>query len=436
MDPLDYLFSLEKLGIKFGLGNITALCESLGNPQNHYPSIIIAGTNGKGSVSAMVDEALRQSGRRVARYTSPHLVRLEERFAIDGRPVSHATLVETAATVMDHIERLRRHGGLDVSPTFFEMTTAMAFEIFKSARVDVAVIEVGLGGRFDATNIVTPIAAAITSIDLDHEALLGSTIESIAFEKAGVIKPGIPVVLGETKPEAVHVIENVCMKVGARLVRAAMGASVTSSMENGSAVLDLQTPHALYKGVRLRLRGRHQAQNAVVVVRLLEELASAGMPTAKASIQAGLERVEWPGRLQLLTVGPERRLLLDVAHNPAGMRTAADFLGEWQPNGLPIVFGVMRDKDAAGMLSTLLPHATHVIATQPHNPRAMNATTLAELARTIAPKLYVEACPDPVTALDRAFSFSSTVAATGSIFLIGDLLKELCPPWTTAERGN
>jgi dihydrofolate synthase/folylpolyglutamate synthase len=435
MDPLDYLYGLEKLGIKFGLGNITTLSESLGNPQNQYPSVIIAGTNGKGSVAAMVDEALRQSGRRVGRYTSPHLVNLEERFAIDGRPVAHTALVHTAALVMDHIERLRRDGGLDVSPTFFEMTTAMAFEIFRSARVDIAVIEVGLGGRFDATNIVTPIAAAITSIDLDHEALLGSTIEAIAFEKAGVIKAGIPVVVGETKPAAVGVIQGVCDKVGARLVPASAGVAVAYSLANGSAVLDLETPHALYKGVHLALAGRHQVQNAVVAVRLLEELATAGVYTDKFSTQKGLENVEWPGRLQILKMEPGRQLLLDVAHNPAGARTAADFLREWRPGGLPMVFGVMRDKDATGMLTTLLPHATHFIATEPRNARAMDREALAAMARAIEPSLHVEAWPDPMKALERAFNFSSTVAATGSIFLVGDLLKELHPPWTAAERG-
>ncbi len=435
MDPLDYLFGLEKLGIKFGLGNITALCLSLGNPQNDFPSIIIAGTNGKGSVAAMVDEGLRHSGRRVARYTSPHLVRLEERFAIDGRPVSHAQMVDVAAVVIEHIERLRRDGHLAVSPTFFEMTTAMAFEIFRRAHVDIAVIEVGLGGRFDATNIVMPIAAAITSIDLDHEALLGHTLASIAFEKAGVIKAGIPVVVGETKPEAVEVIHGVCEQLRARLVPAASEIKLIYSLQDGWAVLDLETPRAVYRGVRLALGGRHQVQNALVAVRLLEELAGTGISVETGAIRAGLEQVEWPGRLQVLTTGTGRRALLDVAHNPAGAAAVAAFLGEWQPQGLPIVFGAMRDKNVAGMLEQLLPHAPQFIATEPHNPRAMDAETLAGLARTIAPHRHVEACPDPLEALDRAFRFSSTIAVTGSIFLVGDLLKALEPPWTTTDRS-
>ena len=196
MDPLQYLLSLEKFGIKFGLANIRTLCAALGEPQTTFRSILIAGTNGKGSVTAMVDRGLRAAGLRVGRYTSPHLVRLEERFAIDGTPVDTATLEDVIEQVRARIDQLLASGALEAPPTFFEVTTAVAFEIFRRARVEFAVLEVGLGGRLDSTNCVEPIAAAITSIAFDHEQYLGHTLAAIAAEKAGVIRRGIPVVIG------------------------------------------------------------------------------------------------------------------------------------------------------------------------------------------------------------------------------------------------
>src|SRR5262249_16714908 len=205
LDPLQYLFSLEQFGIKFGLDNITAIVERLGRPDRSFASIHIAGTNGKGSVTAMVAAALRAAGRRSARYTSPHLIELAERFVVDGAPVSQETLIAAVSDVRDAVESLRADGTLDVQPTFFEVTTAAAFEIFRRAQVEGAVLEVGLGGRLDATNVVSPVATAITSIAFDHQLYLGSTIAEIAFEKAGVIKPGIPVIVGGLPPEATRV---------------------------------------------------------------------------------------------------------------------------------------------------------------------------------------------------------------------------------------
>ncbi|PYR73159.1 MAG: hypothetical protein DMF86_21305 [Acidobacteria bacterium] len=193
IDPLDFLFSLERLGMKFGLENMTRLCEALGHPERRFTPVLVGGTNGKGSVTAMVDTGLRAAGHSVARYTSPHLIRLEERFVIGGREVATDRLRAAAARVQAAAERLTASGVLESLPTFFECTTGVAFEVFAEAGVDVAVLEVGLGGRLDATNVVSPIAAAIVSIDFDHQAQLGNTLASIAFEKAGIIKAGIPV---------------------------------------------------------------------------------------------------------------------------------------------------------------------------------------------------------------------------------------------------
>ena len=200
--PLSFLFSLERLGMKFGLENMRTICAALDHPERSFQSVIVAGTNGKGSVTAMTSAALHAAGHRTARYTSPHLERIEERFVVGEREVPTADLEDAAAAVQATVERLVAEGELESLPTFFECATAIAFELFRRQSVDIAVVEVGLGGRLDATNVLMPMAAVITSIDFDHQDLLGETLESIAREKAGVIKPGIPVVVGPVAPGA------------------------------------------------------------------------------------------------------------------------------------------------------------------------------------------------------------------------------------------
>src|SRR5581483_11023365 len=307
-DAFQYLFGLEHFGIKFGLSSIRAILESLDHPERAYRSIHIAGTNGKGSVAAMVDTALRAAGHRTARYTSPHLIRLNERFVVNGTPASDdeiASAVDASRTV---IERLRESGVLQVQPTFFEVTTAAAFELFRRAAVEVAVLEVGLGGRLDATNVVTPVATAITSIGFDHQQYLGSTLREIAIEKAGIIKPGVPVVVGELPAEAFEAIERIASERRAELVRA-------------GAVLP-----AGYERVSPALRGAHQLRNAAVAVALLEAANARGLGVPHAAITAGLTEVRWPGRLDLRRLDDGRELLLDAAHNPEGAAALAAFL--------------------------------------------------------------------------------------------------------------
>jgi len=427
MDPVDYLLGLERLGIKFGLENIGTICARLGNPQDAYRSVIVAGTNGKGSVTAMVHAALGASGILAARYTSPHLVRLEERFAIGGRPVAGAEFRDAVGLVQARVEELRAEGALSTEPTFFEVTTAVGFELFRRAGVEVAVLEVGLGGRFDATNVATPVAGAITTIDLDHERFLGYTIPQIAFEKAGIVKPGMTVVVGETKPEAVEVIAAACRDRGARLVPARDGVSSRIAMREGKPVLDLETPRRRYGQVTVGLRGRHQADNAIVAVRLLEALEEAGLRVTSGAIAEGIGTPLWRGRLDLVEAGGGRRVLFDAAHNPAGARVLGEYLRECHPQGLPIVFGVMRDKDAAGMLAFLLPHATDLIVTEPPTPRAASPASLVHLARQLGRSDHVETDQVPASALDRAWRHGSTVAVAGSIFLVGDLLPRVDP---------
>ena len=421
MDPLQYLLTLEKFGIKFGLANIRTLTAALGNPQTHFKSILVAGTNGKGSVTAMTDCALRASGLNVGRYTSPHLVRLEERFAVGGVTVETAVLTGLIEEMRALIDRLIAGGSLESPPTFFEVTTAIAFELFRRAHVDVAVLEVGLGGRLDSTNIVQPIAAAITSIDFDHEQYLGNTLSAIAAEKAGVIRREIPVVVGPVPQEARDVLVSMCELAGAVFVDADSGVQIDSTSEDGRTTIHLITKTRDYGRVPLGLRGDHQIPNAVVAVRLLEELEHV-LPITPAAISAGIRDVRWPGRLQMLQLPGGKRVLLDAAHNPAGAWALASYLRREFPEPLPIVFGALRDKDVQLMLKTLLPAASTMVMTEPATPRAHSADELAAIARKLSSAVKIDAVPDPVHALERAWTYCPVVCAAGSIFLIGDLL--------------
>ncbi len=405
MDPIEYLFSLEQFGIKFGLENIRFLLGHLGNPQLAFRSIHVAGTNGKGSVTAMVDTILRQAGLRSARYTSPHLIDLSERFVIDGSPVSDAELRRSAAAVQLAIEALIGAGTLSAKPTFFEATTAVAFDLFRHARVDFAVIEVGLGGRLDSTNVLEPIVTAITSIDFDHRQYLGDTIAEIAGEKAGIIKPGVPVVVGDVTHEARAVIARVAREQRAELIRA-------------------DALPSTYATAPIGLRGEHQRLNAAVAVRVIEALERTGVSVGERAIAEGLATVRWPGRLDRRRLPNGHEILLDAAHNPAGARALASYLrgGGLKPT---LVFGAMRDKDVEGMLTVLLPEIERVIVTQPSNPRAADPEELATTIRALAPSMPVDVIASPRQAITSATTDSSRVLVAGSIFLLGDVMQEI-----------
>ena len=268
------------------------------------------------------------------------------------------------------IDDLIARGSLEAPPTFFEVTTAIAFELFKRAGVTIAVLEVGLGGRLDSTNIVQPIAAAITSIDFDHEQYLGHTLAAIAAEKAGVIRRDIPVVVGPVPMEARDVLVAMCDLAGAEFIEADADSRIDSKIEDGRTIVRLVTPIRDYGWVPLGLRGDHQMPNAVVAVRLLEELGRL-MPVPAESIIAGIRDVRWAGRLQMIELPGGRRVLLDAAHNPAGAWALASYLKREFPEPLPIVFGAMRDKDVALMLKHLLPAASMMVMTEPATPRAL-----------------------------------------------------------------
>lgn len=414
-----FLFSLEQFGIKLGLEQIRGLVRALDEPDRAFPSIVVAGTNGKGSVSAMLERGLRAAGLRTGRYTSPHLVRLEERFAVNG--------IDIDAGVLDAaIERLEAASRtLPAPPSFFEATTAIALDLFREARVDVAVMEVGLGGRLDATNVVTPVGVAITMIDFDHQQYLGNTIEEIAREKAGVIKPGSIVVLGANPPAVHSIVEAACEATGARLVPAEQDVAATSTMARGRIVLTLTTPRHRFEALTLGLRGRHQVGNAIVAIRLLEEMAAAGIVTLDAaSIRAGVEDVVWPGRLELLSMGAQA-VLVDGAHNPAGARALATYLSEVYAAPVPVVIGVMRDKDIPSLVDALRPVASRFICTRPDSPRACPPDELARIVAGAAPEVPVVAVADPIEALRVAAESGGTTVVAGSLYLAGEIRAHL-----------
>jgi dihydrofolate synthase/folylpolyglutamate synthase len=426
---LDRLFALEQSGIRLGLENISRLCAALGNPQDQFLAVHIAGTNGKGSVTAMVHAALVAGGINAARFTSPHLVSLEERFVIGESAVDRATLERVTADVLAQADRLRAAGLLDIDPTFFEATTAIGFELFRRAGIDVAVIEVGLGGRFDSTNIVSSPIGAITSIGLDHQDYLGETVEEIAFEKAGIIKSDMTVVSGALPASARHVVARVAAERGARLVDAAAGVHERHQMVDGRATIVVETPARHYGPLSLALRGEHQVGNALVALRLLETLREAGVDVSGSAIERGLSEVEWPARLELLSIAGSRQVLLDAAHNVDGARALATYLAQWHPERPPLVLGVMRDKNVEGMIDQLLPVVSSIIATAAPTPRAMAPDDLAARARSrlahVEPSVEVEVEGDPWLAVERALARSDTVCVAGSIFLAGALRDAL-----------
>jgi dihydrofolate synthase / folylpolyglutamate synthase len=418
------LFALELFGIKLGLDNIAAILSALDRPDRAWPAIHVAGTNGKGSVTAMVDCGLRAAGYRTGRYTSPHLDRIEERIAIDGRPIAADVFDTITSDVFDVVDRLRAAGVLHATPTFFEVTTAIAFEAFRRQQVTAAVVEVGLGGRFDATNIITPVAAAITSIGFDHERHLGNTLGEIAFEKAGIIKAGVPVVVGAMPADARQVIETRAREVAAPLLDASSLVDDVH-LDRGRATVSLRTPERRYADLRLALNGAHQVANAAVAVRTLETFAGRGHALPAAAIEAALTSVEWPARLEWLRTTRPADVLIDAAHNPAGAAALADYLGAAGVAPIPIVLSIMRDKDVDAIAAPLAGAASQFVATRADSPRALSAADLAARIRSRWPSIEVTPVDEPDDALACALARAPRAVVAGSIFLAGPLRARL-----------
>src|SRR2546423_670279 len=408
---------------KFDLENITVLAERLGRPDRAYPSAHIAGTNGKGSTAAFLESILRHAGYRTGLYTSPHLERINERIRVNGKEVSDSDFAETFTRLQSLIEELLAAGKLRAHPTYFECLTAMAFEHFARAGVQFSIFEVGLGGRLDATNILTPAICILTRIDFDHENFLGHSLPGIAAEKSGILKPGVPVVVAEQRSEARGVILAHASQLACPVVDASKTYRVErSSLENGCLRAFIsESTSGWSTELTPQLPGRFQLQNALKAVAAERLLQTRGFRISDEAIGQGIASAKWPGRLERIYSRPD--IYLDGAHNPGAARELASF---WQDNfasrKIFVIYGALRDKAVDEIAGILFPRAEEVIFTEPPTSRAISAAQLREIAAHHASRTSV--IPDAEQALKKALSQArpeDAVFITGSLYLVGQL---------------
>jgi len=415
-----YLGHLQKFGIRLGLDTIREILAGLGNPQDRFPSVLVAGTNGKGSVCAMLAAILAAHGFRVGLYTSPHLVRVEERIQVGRELIPTRTFGRLLGRVRGASEALLAAGQLAAPPTFFEALTAVAFLHFAERRVDIAVLEVGLGGRFDATNVVRPLVTAVTTIGHDHEQYLGRTLRRIAFEKAGILKPGVPVVCGVRPGHAAYaVIRRRAEALDAPFIGAFDGGRVDAADGRGCFVFRRAGRTSRFTP---SLVGVHQAENVAVAILVAEELGRAWRPLKKARIIAGVERASWEGRLETVSARPP--VILDGAHNAEGAAALAAHLRRTFKERVILVFGALRDKDIRAMTRHLFPLAGTVLLTRIPNERSAEPSDIAALIPVFRGRLRVE--PDPRRAVRLALGESggrTPIVITGSLYLVGEVKR-------------
>ena len=408
---------------KFDLENILVLAERLGHPERAYPSTHIAGTNGKGSAAAFLESILRHAGLRTGLNTSPHLEKINERMRINGQEISDEPFAETLTHIHALIEELLAASKLRAHPTYFECVTAMAFEHFARERVNFGVFEVGLGGRLDATNILAPLVTIITRLDFDHESFLGHSLREIAAEKAGIVKPGVPVVLAEQRPEAREVIVARATELGCPVVQPAELFQVNQeSMEDGcvrARVMEANSGTTFE--IAPNLPGRFQLQNALNAVATARLLHHRGFQITDDAIMRGIAETVWPGRLEKLQSDPA--VYLDGAHNPGAARELAHFLEQnFAGRKVWLVYAALRDKAVDEVAGLLFPHAAEVIFTAPRSSRAVSAPQLAEIAGHHAARFSV--VPDAERAFERALAQAApedAIFITGSLYLVGQL---------------
>ena len=409
---------------KFHLDNIRALAERLDNPQRSYPSAHIAGTNGKGSTAAFLEQILRDAGFRTGLNTSPHLEKINERIRVNGQDISDEEFASVLTHIHDLIEKLLAAGQLRAHPTYFECVTAMAFAFFRAEGVDFAIFEVGLGGRLDATNILLPVVSVITRIAFDHENFLGHSLAEIASEKAGIIKPGVPVILaGEQPGDARRIVRERAAQLESPLVETASAYRVENVRIEGGCVRAKIIEAATGWSIEIapELPGRFQLQNALNAVAAARVLVDQGLKIPDTIIASGIAHAVWPGRIEKLQSRPD--VYLDGAHNPSAAQELASFLREnFAGRTIRMLFAAMRDKAVDEIAGTLFPLATEVIFTEPRNPRAISAPQLAEIASHHATHFRVIASAE--AALETALTESApndAIFITGSLYLVGQL---------------
>jgi len=407
---LTALYRLRRFGIKLGLGTISRLMKGLGNPQDRFFPIHIAGTNGKGSIAAFLSSVLSHAGYKVGLYTSPHLVSFNERIQINGCPISD----KDVAQVAEAVQRVYTQGE---PPTFFECATAMAFYHFASKGVDWAILETGMGGRYDATNVVHPEVSVISNISMEHQQYLGNTLEKIAREKAGIIKKGAGVVTGTRQKSPLRILEHAAAEKKVPLYR--LGKEIRIRRDKGGAFTYIGI-NRRWSRIKIGLIGDHQVTNAALALGTLELLLEKRLHLTDEAIYAGLAATRWPGRLEVLSADPY--ILLDGAHNPSAVRTLKKFLKKSIPSRrLTMVVGILEDKAWKPMLRELAGVSDRMILTKPQYERAANPHELASFVRTLKQDLVViPHLPDAISfALDEAGA-TDAVCITGSLYTVGD----------------
>ena len=407
---LDAMYSMRRFGIVLGLSTITNILEGLGNPQRAFSAIHIAGTNGKGSIASALATILRQAGYRVGLYTSPHLIRFNERICVNGQPISDDAVVESWEAV-----KSVHHG--DREPTFFEFSTAMAFHQFGRQGVDVAVIETGMGGRLDATNVVSPMLTIITNISLEHKNYLGNTIAAITAEKAGIIKAGIPVVTGVTQKSARAVVEKTAATLHAPLFL--KGRDFRVHRSSADSFIYTGIDHR-WPGMRTGLAGAHQIDNASLVLAACELFMRDRVNLSKEHIQAGLAQNRWPGRLEVVSQKPY--VVLDGAHNLMAAKRLSRFLKTaLAGKRITMVAGILDDKPYQAILKDLVAPCTRLIITRPKIDRALPPETLETVARPLIGQIEIVA--DVGDAVRHAIATSGpddAVCVAGSLYVVGE----------------
>lgn len=408
---------------KFDLENISILAERLGRPDRAYPSVHIAGTNGKGSTAAFLESILRRAGFRTGLNTSPHLERINERIRVNGEEISDTAFAETFTRIQSLNEELLAAGRLRAHPTYFECVTAMAFEYFARERVDFGVFEVGLGGRLDATNILVPVVSVITRVDFDHENFLGHSLAAIAAEKAGILKQRVPLILAEQRPEALDVIRRRAEELSCPLIETDSAFRIEKEWTENGYSRAVVTENASGWSVELapQLPGKFQIQNSLNAAAAARWLQNRGYRISDDAIARGIAEAIWPGRLEKLQSNPD--VYLDGAHNPSAARELAAF---WEQNlagrKIWLLFGALRDKSVDEIAGVLFPHVAEVIFTQPRTTRAISVAQLAEITAHHAMHFTIIPDPEPALeyALDRAAPHNAIFVA-GSLYLVGQL---------------
>jgi len=426
----DYVSFLEELSsikfsekIRLGLERIEELLHRCGDPHERLKSIVVAGTNGKGSVTAMLSNILKTEGYKVGTYISPHLCNIRERIMINGQWIEEEAFLEVGKMILEEAKQMYD------SPSFYEILTAMAFLYFSKRNIDIAVLEIGLGGRLDAVNVVHPIQSIITTIDLDHENYLGNTIQSIAREKAGIIKEGTVVILGEEKEEAVKVIEDISLENRAPLYR--KGRDFDFNVKKFSleeSIMDFRDNKTYLQDVKLGLKGEYQFLNTSVALEASLLLNDLGIKLSEKSIRDGIKSARWRGRFETFEL-EDKVVILDCAHNPHGIRALVSSLEKlFKGKKICFVFGVMRDKNYIEMLRELSKIASRLILTTiKENDRALPVDVLLEATKEImkGENIPIRGIESPLTALREGISSSEDVVCfCGSLYLIGKILEE------------